>query len=282
MPNHIIRALQSYWLDLDWEFPKRSTWLRLTIILLILSIAILSILAGILKNGDWPSLLINLGTELGGSLITYLLLELLITRTLVREETKARLVRELQSRDNANSLKAAKEITDNGWHKDGTLRNIFLEHANLDFVELDHADLTGTMISSSSFIDATFIDATFVGAVLHNSNFTGTNFMVADLREVDFIGERCYRQGLFREHGITDLTRAIFDRADLSNCNILMEQLASLKSLTYATMPDGRKWEEWVKDKKIMNYVMSDGKTFGKWIRQKGKHNKPTATNVNR
>ncbi|MBA4384192.1 MAG: hypothetical protein C0410_05605 [Anaerolinea sp.] len=280
MLNRILRALRSFfmlkWELLEWELPKRSTWYRLIIILIILSAAIVSTLAGVLRNGDWPSLLINLGTGLGGSLLTYLLLESLIGRMLVRDESKARLVRELGSRDNADALKAAREIVDNGWHKDGALRNMILEHANLDYVELHQADLTKSMISGSSFRHAIFNYATFIGAVLHNTDFTCADFFSADLREVDFIGERWYRRGFFREHGVTNLAGARFNRVDLSNCQISMEQLASLESLEDATMPDGRKWEDWVKDKKIMKHIMSDGKTFRDWIRKR-KREKPSA-----
>jgi uncharacterized protein YjbI with pentapeptide repeats len=198
---------------------------------------------------------------------------------LVHDESKTRLVRDLGSRDNADALKAAREIFDNGWHKNGALRNIFLEHANLDYVELPQADFNKSMISNSSFRYAIFNNATFDGAVLYNIDFTCADFFSSDLREVDFIGERWYRQGLFREQGVTNLTGARFIRVDLSNCQISMEQLASLESLEGATMPDGRKWEEWLKDDNILKHRMSDGKTFGNWIRTNKRENTDTPEN---
>ena len=47
----------------------------------------------------------------------------------------------------------------------------------------------------------------------------------------------------------TSLDGADLSRVDLTNARITEEQLREAESLEGATMPDGRKYEDWLKDK---------------------------------
>ena len=58
----------------------------------------------------------------------------------------------------------------------------------------------------------------------------------ADLSEVDLRG--------------ADLSGAVLSGADLRRATVTKEQLEQAESLEDATMPNGQKYEDWLKDKK--------------------------------
>jgi len=123
---------------------------------------------------------------------------------------------------------------------------ISLGYAELDGVRLGHVgslgafDLQGIVLINSSLSNANLLnadireadlrEADFSGADLTNANLHGANLVATDLTDADLTG--------------TDLTDV-----DLTDAVVTEEQLDQAESLEGATMPNGQKYEEWLKSK---------------------------------
>jgi len=109
------------------------------------------------------------------------------------------------------------------------LSKAVLMYANLSGAELIMADLTDANLGR-----AILSGAVLEGANLHKANLSGAVLEGADLRGTDLI--------------LSDLSEAILRGADLSGAHltgatIAPEQIATVKSLSGAIMPDGSKHE---------------------------------------
>jgi len=122
---------------------------------------VLSVPAAVL-SGDWSGLLLNLGTELAGGAVTFILLE----EILGGRKRKAELIREMGSPDNGIALRAVNELSAHGWLTDGSLRK----------VNLPLADLRG-----ASFWTADLQEAFLLGAKLQRTPMFRANLQKADL-----------------------------------------------------------------------------------------------------
>lgn len=123
---------------------------------------------------------------------------------------------------------------------------ISLGYAELDGVRLGHVgslgafNLKGIVLINSSLSNANLLnadmreadlrEADFSGADLTNANLHGANLIATDLTDADLTG--------------TDLTDV-----DLTDAVVTEEQLEQAKSLEGATMPNGQKYEEWLKSR---------------------------------
>jgi uncharacterized protein YjbI with pentapeptide repeats len=107
---------------------------------------------------------------------------------------------------------------------------VYLSGARLSGVNLRGADLRGARLSDADFSGADLIEAN-----LSDTNLSGANLVAARLRGADLSG------------------------ADLSGAKVTEEQLAICESLVNATMPNGQKYEDWLKSKGSGE----DGKTSG-------------------
>ena len=132
----------------------------------------------------------------------------------------------------------------------------FLSRAQLidrddNIVVLVWADLSYVDLSNWSLLETDFEGAHLSHAVLRDtdlsrSNLTGTSLVGADLRTADL--SYCYLN-------YADLTNAKLAGADLSNSNLLNAkgttdaELRKCRSLEGATMPNGQKYEDWLKNK---------------------------------
>jgi uncharacterized protein YjbI with pentapeptide repeats len=95
-----------------------------------------------------------------------------------------------------------------------------LVEANLQEADLEGADLTGATLTEAHLMDADLSGADLSGADLSGADLSGANLGGADLRD-----------------------------ADLSNATVTQEQLDQIKYLQGATMPNGQKYEDWLKSK---------------------------------
>lgn len=134
--------------------------------------------------------LLNLGTELIGAFVTFMLLTVLwgTLEKQVDQETKdsklkQQLIREMGSPDNGIALRAVEELRAQGWLVDGSLKRANLEGANLKGANLANADLTNAILWSANLEDARMTHAILAGAYLE-----WTNLKDADLREADLSG----------------------------------------------------------------------------------------------
>jgi len=125
--------------------------------------------------------------------------------------------------------------------KGASLRDCDLRDADLRDAALSDANLTVADLKRAHLNDGP--DEDEVGAVLIQANLGDADLRDADLREADLRG--------------ADLRGAKLDAADLSEADLSsargigneeLEQQA--KSLEGATMPNGQKYEDWLKDKK--------------------------------
>ena len=75
------------------------------------------------------------------------------------------------------------------------------------------------------------MDGTLKGIDLRDADLQNARLFLANLTDADMQG--------------TNLENADLEDAILTNANVTIEQLAQAKALAGATMPDGRKYEEW-------------------------------------
>jgi uncharacterized protein YjbI with pentapeptide repeats len=122
-----------------------------------------------------------------------------------------------------------------------------LSDANLSGAVLRSADLSGAFLTKADLSDAELLEADLSRASLTEANLSdavlsGANLSGADLRGTNLSGAVLYG---------SDLSEAVLENADLSGAkgitNEELEQQAS--SLEGATMPNGQKYEDWIKDK---------------------------------
>src|SRR5215207_8310212 len=120
------------------------------------------------------------------------------------------------------------------------LRGSTLSHAKLSGAHLANADLGDADLSGADLSNADLSGASLLGADLRDANLLG-----ADLRDVNLIGADLSR---------ADLSEANLNGADLENANLsgadgitnaeLEQQTVSLEG---ADMPNGQKYEDWLK-----------------------------------
>jgi uncharacterized protein YjbI with pentapeptide repeats len=136
------------------------------------------------------------------------------------------------------------------------LSNALMVNANLIGADLSGADLSNTLLDNADLV-AHLPNADLSGANLIGANLSDANLFSADLSDANLIG--------------ADLSRAVLDNANLSNAvldnanlggadgitNEELEQQAL--SLEGADMPNGQKYEDWLKSK----LRKEDGKNEG-------------------
>lgn len=164
----------------------------------------------------------NVSTEIISIAITVLV----INSFYERRELMTRLIREMGSEDNSYSLKAVRELRENGLLCDGSLADSTLIEANLENARLMNANLENVNLMGANLKSASLIRAN-----LENANLMGANFENANLMGANLKGARLLEANLYR-------TR-----------NIKIEQLKKCQGLDDATMPDGSKYYEgWFDD----------------------------------
>jgi uncharacterized protein YjbI with pentapeptide repeats len=157
-----------------------------------------------------------------------------------------------------------------------------LIEAGLNELYLKDADLSGTFLYRAYLRESTLIhtnlsDALLIRADLRNANLSGANLSGADLSEANlsasalsganlrdaYLADAILHPAaldppsdpnsveafLYREHlSDADLIDADLSGADLTGALVTGEQLDKCRSLKGATMPDGQKYEDWLKD----------------------------------
>jgi uncharacterized protein YjbI with pentapeptide repeats len=124
------------------------------------------------------------------------------------------------------------------------LRNAYLKHANLAGSKLSGADLADANLTDASLWSAELMSRPDLG--LKAANLRYANLVRTDLSDADLSG--------------ADLSGAFLFDADLSGADLsgaflfeitgwTEEQLEKAKTLEGATMPNGQKYEDWLKSK---------------------------------
>ena len=137
------------------------------------------------------------------------------------------------------------------------LDNSNLSKADLRGANLDSFDLHGTDLSGADLRDARLPWSYLPYAKLNGADLRGAylrgdpdqsgdaDLSDANLSEADLSYDNLSSANL---QG-ANLTDAVLRGTNLSNAKVTGEQLAEAKSLEGATMPDGQKYEDWLKDK---------------------------------
>jgi uncharacterized protein YjbI with pentapeptide repeats len=141
------------------------------------------------------------------------------------------------------------------------LRGTNLERANLRGAKLNQADLSLTilyraMLNSADLIEADLREAFMDGANLSGAELPEAKLIDADLSAADLIEANLIYADLRRcnlrsaKLSYADLNGANLSGADLSGVlDVTYEELEEAKSLKGATMPNGQKYEDWLKDR---------------------------------
>jgi uncharacterized protein YjbI with pentapeptide repeats len=142
------------------------------------------------------------------------------------------------------------------------LDNSNLSKADLRGANLDSFDLHGTDLSGADLRDARLPWSYLPYAKLNGANLRGAYLRGdpdqsgdADLSDADLSDANLSEADLSYDNLSSanlqgaNLTDAVLRGANLSNAKVTSEQLAEAKSLEGATMPNGQKYEDWLKDK---------------------------------
>src|SRR5215216_5086640 len=130
---------------------------------------------------------------------------------------------------------------------EASLGAINLHGANLSEANLRGADLNAAGLSDADLSDADLSEANLMAADLSEAHLQGADFLKADLR-----GANLKKAKL----SDADLSEAHLSEVDLRGADLMQvrgvtnEELAQLVgSLAGVTMPNGQKYEDWLKDK---------------------------------
>jgi hypothetical protein len=203
-----------------------ARWRIMTMVVLLVG-AIVPTVIGFLMNPDVPSLLLNLGSEMGGGFITFILIDMIVAQRDAHEarqermgEMKQRLVHKLGSSINLEARRAAEELRMLGWLTDGSLEAVELIGANLEGV-----DLRGAVLRNARMYRANLSGARLYGADLSGSFLTGCNMRNASMGRIKLDG--AWMAGVNLE-GCTRIPRLCLTRVN---------------RLKGATMPDGSRYD---------------------------------------
>jgi uncharacterized protein YjbI with pentapeptide repeats len=111
----------------------------------------------------------------------------------------------------------------------------FLEGANLFGAHLNFANLRGAQLAEANLEAASLQGADLSGAVLSRANLAGANLHRAKLTQTDLSG--------------VDLSTVILQGSEPIDDAAIQAQLEQAKFLEGATMPNGQKYEDWLKSK---------------------------------
>jgi uncharacterized protein YjbI with pentapeptide repeats len=253
----------------DWLLKRIRDWQVLLVLLLgALGASLLSYLLRATDTSWWEGFARNLSAELYGALITFLLLDGLVSgrrrlaarrRQQEREDEAAafqeRIAQELQrqlrgyvqgqtlSRLRATSTLEERElilnemITNDLLHGAelfrGNLRGAELLGVNMEGANLQEADLLGVVmvganLQRANLTHASMEEANLLGARLQGANLRSASLEGADLKGANLSG--------------ANLSRAFLEGADLSKASLERAELVGAKFDMLTRLPDGTAW----------------------------------------
>jgi hypothetical protein len=233
------------------------------------------------RSDDWRSFALNLGTELMGAVVIYLLLDQAIGRMVRSEERreaekrriageKARLVEDMGSSVRDVAVAAAGELNQKGWLHDGTLcdaylacaslRDADLARARLQRADLHRAELAGAHLYRASLREADLSFANLEGAQIEHANLARSDLSFAKLAGASMERANVTRSDLsfssLAEASLesASLTRSNLSHADLTGSNLQGANLrgadlkfAHLSEVQFdeaTELPDGSGWAQ--------------------------------------
>lgn len=173
-----------------WRSQSRTT--RDTLFVLII-MALVSAIIGAWLARAWDVLLLNLGIEFGGAIVTFILIEQILARNEERKMLNCRVAPRIRSRVNAVAIEAVDQLRREGWLFDGSLRGAYLSGANLEGADLQDANLQNTLLIAANLENAHLLNTNLRGAHLgranlRSANLLGTNLFDANLEDTTLGG----------------------------------------------------------------------------------------------
>jgi hypothetical protein len=144
-------------------------------VLVILAVAAVTFSVwGAMRGGidSWSDLLMGLGTDLLGAVVTYLLID----RLLGEKDRVESLIVQMGSTVNDVALAAAHELVRRGHATDGSLEGVNLRGANLAGLKLAAARLTKARLDWADLRDSEVIVSNLRGVSLIQANLSGARF----------------------------------------------------------------------------------------------------------
>lgn len=193
---------------------QQQVFNRLLFAFILLAIGIL--IGWVIFSNNIDGYNVNLYTNLLSIGLTVGIIEYL-NQHRAKKQLKAQLIREMASADNGIALRAVRELSDQGWIKDGSLQGAYLASANLR-----RAPLTGANLSEASCISTNFEEADMWNTNLNRATAASANFRKAHLNCADLVDFYGGMQCLFQETQLVevDLSRANLARADFTNADL--------------------------------------------------------------
>jgi hypothetical protein len=240
------------WLKVQGWRVSRLPWIVLGVLA---GAAIISSLIGLLgTDRGMPWLWLNLGVELAGAVVTYILLDLVLGA----RERKEALIRSVASNARDVAVPAAAELRRQGWLTDGSLQGARLGHADLAGANLEGAELRASNLQEAKLMGSNLERAGLEGANLRGAHLVEANLQAATLVDADLRHALMVGANL----GGANLTRAKLQQAKLTNANlqgallvgadltaavVTAGQLAQAQSLRGTTLQDGTQLgtEDW-------------------------------------
>jgi len=188
----------------------------------------------------------NFSTEMIGAVITFVLLEVLLTGRREKEaekREKERLILQMGSPFNESAVEATRQLSAHGWLFDGSLKGGDFSYANLAGVNLQEANLVEAFLARANLIGANLQSANLANAILMYSDLKGANLAGSSLANTDLHGANLSNVKL----AYTLLPDTNFSEANLFKANMVgsrlteatLEELKHAKSLEGITLPDG-------------------------------------------
>jgi uncharacterized protein YjbI with pentapeptide repeats len=228
----------SNWRD-EWDEPKdeeKLFWFPLSVAVLGLTIAGLIGFAIFATITGRESYCINLFTTLFSIFFTVGVIELFNQRR-ARRQLKAQLIRQMGGRDTGIAFGALRELAENGWLTDGSLKGKDFRKASLQGTLEYRADMQRSDLRKADFRWAELHYADFMSAKLQEVQFGGAKLKNAVFWDANLEGAQMNSAEL---HGV-NFGRANLRRVSLHGAkNVLDDWLVSAKRMRFAVMPDNR------------------------------------------
>lgn len=202
--------------------------------------------------------LLNLGTELIGAALLYIILDVVIGRVeAVESEQQAEQARQQQLREEMSSRvpdvakRAAEQLRQSDAWFDGSLRGIRLDRSDFSGANLAYASMREAQVSEVNFTETIltrvdFKESTFESCNFKRAQLTGTFFRRSQMPRCNFSQAKCQDadfRGCILRH--TDFSRALalgadFRGADLSGATLRGMEISDKTRFDDATtLPDG-------------------------------------------
>ncbi len=169
-----------------WQTQTQTQRKTLLILGTLTAVALVFSLPSAALSGDWLGLFLNIGTELGGAVVTFVLIDRIVGGGEAEEHLKADLIAQLGSQVNEEAIRAAEELERRGWLRNGSLKGMHLFQANLDGATLFMADLRTVYFESCNLRETDLTNANLQGSQFVLVELQGANLWGANLQEVWF------------------------------------------------------------------------------------------------